>query len=74
LTVSLSASAKVEQLLRRLAANPASGGTHGYAPSHPELLASFFMVGPGVLQSSARTRARTRKNAPHFDFQRLILE
>jgi predicted AlkP superfamily pyrophosphatase or phosphodiesterase len=84
--------AKVEQLLRRLAANPENGiaqvldrktitamggnpdaafwvdmqtnfsvvnargalvipthgGTHGYAPSHPELLASFFMVGPGV--------------------------
>jgi predicted AlkP superfamily pyrophosphatase or phosphodiesterase len=24
------------------------GGTHGYAPSHPELLASFFIAGPGV--------------------------
>ena len=84
--------AKVEQLLRRLAANPANGiagildrkaiaamggnpeavfwvdmqanfsvvnsaggvgdaakgGTHGYAPSHPEMLASFFMAGPKV--------------------------
>jgi hypothetical protein len=84
--------AKVEQLLRRLAANPANGiaqildrkaitamggnpeaafwvdmqvnfsvvnrvgelviatkgGTHGYAPTHPELLASFFMAGPAV--------------------------
>jgi hypothetical protein len=83
---------KVEQLLRRLAANPANGiaqildrkaiaamggdpeaafwvdmqvnfsvvnslgalvvetkgGTHGYAPTHPELLASFFMAGPKV--------------------------
>ena len=83
---------KVEQLLRRLAANPANGiaqildrkaiaamggnpeaafwvdmqinfsvvnkagelviatkgGTHGYAPTHPELLASFFMAGPAV--------------------------
>jgi hypothetical protein len=83
---------KVEQLLRRLAADPANGiaqildrkaiaamggnpeaafwvdmqanfsavntlgallvehqgGTHGYAPSHPEMLASFFMAGPGV--------------------------
>jgi len=83
---------KVEQLLRRLAANPANGiarildrkaiaamggnpeaafwvdmqanfsvvnavgalvstykgGTHGYAPSHPEMLASFFMAGPDV--------------------------
>ncbi len=84
--------AKTEQLLRRLAANPANGiarildpraiaamggnpqaafwvdmqpnfsvadtlgalvtahagGTHGYAPSHPEMLASFFMAGPDV--------------------------
>jgi predicted AlkP superfamily pyrophosphatase or phosphodiesterase len=24
------------------------GGTHGYAPSHPELLASFLMAGPRV--------------------------
>jgi predicted AlkP superfamily pyrophosphatase or phosphodiesterase len=24
------------------------GGTHGYAPTHPELLASFFIAGPGV--------------------------
>jgi predicted AlkP superfamily pyrophosphatase or phosphodiesterase len=86
------ARAKVEQLLRRLAADPANGiaaildpkaiasmggdphaafwvdmranfsaantlgplvaptqgGTHGYAPSHPEMLASFFMAGPRV--------------------------
>jgi predicted AlkP superfamily pyrophosphatase or phosphodiesterase len=84
--------AKVEALLRRLAADPANGiarildrkaieamggnpeaafwvdmqanfsvvnavgamviehkgGTHGYAPSHPEMLASFFMAGPDV--------------------------
>ena len=26
----------------------AKGGTHGYAPAHPELLASFFMAGPAV--------------------------
>ena len=24
------------------------GGTHGFAPSHPELLASFFIAGPGI--------------------------
>lgn len=24
------------------------GGTHGYLPTHPELLASFFIAGPGV--------------------------
>ena len=84
--------AKVEQLLRRLAADPANGiarildrkaiaslggnpeaafwvdmqanfsvvntlgalvtaatgGTHGYSPSHAEMLASFFMAGPAV--------------------------
>ena len=84
--------AKVEELLRSLAADPANGierilgareiaefggwpraaygidmktnfslvatgpqtqahpatGTHGYAPSHPELLASFFVAGPGI--------------------------
>jgi len=45
------------------------GGTHGYAPSHPELLASFFIAGPGVkagldlgeidMRSVAPTLART---------------
>lgn len=84
--------AKVEQLLQRLAADPANGiarildrktivamggnpdaafwvdmqpnfsavnttgplvsttkgGAHGYSPTHPEMLASFFMAGPGV--------------------------
>ena len=24
------------------------GGTHGFLPSHPELLASFFIAGPGI--------------------------
>ena len=24
------------------------GGTHGYSPTHPELLASFFVAGPGI--------------------------
>jgi predicted AlkP superfamily pyrophosphatase or phosphodiesterase len=27
---------------------PTKGGTHGYAPLHPELLASFFIAGPGI--------------------------
>jgi hypothetical protein len=26
----------------------ATGGTHGYSPSHAEMLASFFMAGPAV--------------------------
>jgi predicted AlkP superfamily pyrophosphatase or phosphodiesterase len=25
-----------------------TGGTHGYAPTHPEMLASFFIAGPGI--------------------------
>jgi hypothetical protein len=25
-----------------------TGGAHGYAPTHPELLASFFIAGPGI--------------------------
>ena len=25
-----------------------AGGAHGYAPTHPELLASFFIAGPGI--------------------------
>jgi predicted AlkP superfamily pyrophosphatase or phosphodiesterase len=25
-----------------------TGGAHGYAPSHPEMLASFFIAGPGI--------------------------
>lgn len=25
-----------------------TGGAHGYAPTHPELLASFIMAGPGI--------------------------
>ena len=29
-------------------ARPTSGGTHGYAPTHPEMLASFFIAGPGI--------------------------
>jgi predicted AlkP superfamily pyrophosphatase or phosphodiesterase len=27
---------------------PRVAGTHGYAPTHPELLASFFIAGPGI--------------------------
>ena len=25
-----------------------TGGAHGYAPTHPELLASFIIAGPGI--------------------------
>jgi predicted AlkP superfamily pyrophosphatase or phosphodiesterase len=27
------------------------GGTHGYAPTHPEMLASFLISGPGIRQN-----------------------
>jgi predicted AlkP superfamily pyrophosphatase or phosphodiesterase len=29
-------------------ARTTTGGTHGYAPTHPEMLASFFIAGPGI--------------------------
>jgi predicted AlkP superfamily pyrophosphatase or phosphodiesterase len=101
-------SAKVEQLLRRLAGDPANGiegvldrkaiaamggnpeaafwvdmwanfsvvnssgplvvsvkgGTHGYAPSHPEMLASFFMAGPGVARGLNLGELDARSIAP----------
>ena len=99
---------KVEQLLRRLAADPANGiagildrkaiaamggnpeaafwvdmqanfyvvnttgalvtttkgGTHGYAPSHPEMLASFFMAGPEVGKGLSLGEMDMRSIAP----------
>ena len=100
--------AKVEQLLRRLAADPANGiarildrttiaamggnpnaafwvdmqanfsvvnsaaalvtankgGAHGYSPTHPEMLASFFMAGPGVGKGLALGEIDMRSVAP----------
>jgi predicted AlkP superfamily pyrophosphatase or phosphodiesterase len=100
--------AKVEQLLRRLAADPSNGiarildrqaiaamggnpeaafwvdmqanfsvvntlgalvvehkgGTHGYAPSHPEMLASFFMAGPDVGRGLSLGEMDMRSIAP----------
>jgi predicted AlkP superfamily pyrophosphatase or phosphodiesterase len=99
---------KVEQLLRRLAADPANGiarildraaitamggnpeaafwvdmqanfsvvnttaalvtttkgGTHGYAPSDPEMLASFFMAGPEVGKGLSLGELDMRSIAP----------
>jgi predicted AlkP superfamily pyrophosphatase or phosphodiesterase len=99
---------KVEQLLRRLAADPANGiarildraaiaamggnpeaafwvdmqanfsvvntagelvtaikgGTHGYSPSHPEMLASFFMAGPEVAKGLTLSELDMRSLAP----------
>ena len=40
------------------------GGTHGYAPSHPEMLASFFMAGSGVRQGLALGEIDLRSIAP----------
>jgi hypothetical protein len=28
------------------------GGTHGFSPEHPELLASFFIAGPGIRRNA----------------------
>jgi len=40
------------------------GGTHGYSPANPELLASFFMEGPDVRQGSALGEIDMRSIAP----------
>jgi len=40
------------------------GGAHGYAPSHPELLASFFMAGPDVRKGLALGEIDLRNIAP----------
>ena len=29
-----------------------AGGTHGFSPEHPELLASFFIAGPGIRRNA----------------------
>jgi len=40
------------------------GGTHGYAPSHPEMLASFFIAGPEVRQGIVLGEIDLRSIAP----------
>jgi len=42
----------------------AKGGTHGYAPSHAEMLASFFMAGPDVRPGLALGEIDLRSIAP----------
>jgi predicted AlkP superfamily pyrophosphatase or phosphodiesterase len=42
----------------------AKGGTHGYAPSHAEMLASFFMVGPDVAKGLTLGQLDMRSIAP----------
>jgi predicted AlkP superfamily pyrophosphatase or phosphodiesterase len=44
--------------------SPIKGGTHGYSPSHPEMLASFFMAGPDVRQGLALGEIDLRSIAP----------
>jgi len=41
-----------------------NGGAHGYSPSHPEMLASFFMAGPGVRPGLALGEIDLRSVAP----------
>jgi hypothetical protein len=43
---------------------PAKGGTHGYSPAHPEMLASFFMEGPDVAKGLALGEIDMRSIAP----------
>jgi len=40
------------------------GGTHGYSPSHPEMLASFFITGPGVGKGLSLGEMDMRSIAP----------
>jgi predicted AlkP superfamily pyrophosphatase or phosphodiesterase len=44
--------------------SPIKGGTHGYSPSHPEMLASFFMAGPDVRPGLALGEIDLRSIAP----------
>jgi len=40
------------------------GGAHGYAPMHPELLASFLFAGPGVRSDASLGEIDMRNIAP----------
>lgn len=40
------------------------GGTHGYAPTHPEMLASFLISGPGIKPDSDLGEIDMRSIAP----------
>lgn len=42
----------------------ASGGTHGYAPDHPDMAAAFFVAGPGVPVGLDLGRIHMRDIAP----------
>jgi predicted AlkP superfamily pyrophosphatase or phosphodiesterase len=41
-----------------------AGGAHGYAPTHPELLASFFIAGPGIAAGRSLGEIDMRAIAP----------
>jgi predicted AlkP superfamily pyrophosphatase or phosphodiesterase len=40
------------------------GGTHGYSPAHPEMLASFLISGPGIRQDFDLGEIDMRNIAP----------
>jgi len=40
------------------------GGTHGYSPAHPEMLASFLIAGPGIRQNFDLGEIDMRSIAP----------
>jgi hypothetical protein len=40
------------------------GGAHGYAPTHPEMLASFFVAGPGIRSGASLGDIDMRAIAP----------
>jgi hypothetical protein len=39
-------------------------GTHGYAPTHPEMRASLFMAGPGIRKGASLGEIEVRSLAP----------
>jgi predicted AlkP superfamily pyrophosphatase or phosphodiesterase len=43
---------------------PTTGGAHGYAPTHPELLASFMIAGPGIAAGKNLGEIDMRSIAP----------
>lgn len=47
-----------------LASSAKAGGAHGYSPSHPEMLASFLIAGPGIGKGLDLGRIDMRAIAP----------
>ncbi|MFI4869121.1 MAG: alkaline phosphatase family protein [Steroidobacterales bacterium] len=53
-----------ERLSGPLISAPSNRGTHGYTPDHPEMRASFFLIGPGVPAGRSLGEIDMRQIAP----------